>query len=178
MTSRPPAGRSAKSIHGVFWSKQAWVSRASSRGRDRIKRPNLGDRKVLQESGLEPNTGVRPFVIIKMLWQTRCRQMTNFLLAMGHLQDKKGRAPGCAKLSPAFDFTSIVALVLAPAGWLKGTRAHASTASLRHAPWWPAPFPRAELSRGINIPTSTIRFQPRHFPAGGRVADSALARAS
>ena len=40
--------------------------------------------------------------------------MTNFLLAMWHLQDKKGRAPGCAKLSPAFDFTSIVALVLAP----------------------------------------------------------------
>src|SRR6266404_2179874 len=94
MTSRRPLGSRQKSIQEVFWSKQAWVSRASSRGRDRIKRPNLGGSKstpkVPQESGLEPNTGVRPFVIIKMLWQTCCRQMTNFLLAMWHLHGHKG----------------------------------------------------------------------------------------
>ena len=45
MTSRRPLGSRQKSIQEVFWSKQAWVSRASSRGRDRIKRPNLGGSK-------------------------------------------------------------------------------------------------------------------------------------
>jgi hypothetical protein len=49
MPPRPPQGGRQRASMEVFWSKQAWVSRASSRGRDRIKRPNQGDRKVPQK---------------------------------------------------------------------------------------------------------------------------------
>src|SRR5229473_1222894 len=94
MTSRRPLSSRQKSIQEVFWSKQAWVSRASPRGQRQDKetepRGSKSTPKVPQESGSEPNTGVRPFVIIKMLWQRRCRQMTNFLLAMWHLHGQKG----------------------------------------------------------------------------------------
>ena len=70
--TQTPAGRSAKSIHGSVLEQagvdfKSIAKRAETGYRERTwgteKYP-----KSTQESGLEPNTGVRPFVIIKMLW--------------------------------------------------------------------------------------------------------------
>jgi hypothetical protein len=78
----------------LFWSKAGVGFKSIVKGQRQDKetepRGSKSTPKVPQESGSEPNTGVRPFVIIKMLWPRRCRQMTNFLLAMCHLHGQKG----------------------------------------------------------------------------------------
>ena len=86
--------------------------------------------------------------------------MTNFLLAMWHLHGQKGRAPGCAKLSPAFDFTAIVALVLALAGRVAQGHAGARINGIAT----PCAMVASAVSSGGTCPVgSTFRLVPFGF---------------
>jgi hypothetical protein len=82
---------------------------------------------------------------------------------------KTGRAPGCAKLSPAFDFNAIVALVLAPGpGGSRSRRGPRTTgvADIRNSPE-PATFRmHSQRHRNALRHGGQRRFLGRNCPVG------------